>query len=318
MQAELSEWIIPSQYRNCGLIGNLTPYLTDLIISGSTHLYISRLIYLPLPFSMLKRILRKAVVVLLLVYLIIFLIGWLYQDRMIFQRLPLDKNHRFTISEEYKEIWISGKDGTKLNGILINTRDSSKGLIVYTHGNRHHIQRYARPAAELTRYGYDVLMPDYRGYGKSEGYPVENDLYYDMESWLHYADSVLKPKEYIFYGRSLGSAMATYAATKKQSKLLILETPFDEIKSAAPVIFSPMLFFIPLKSTFSNISRLPLIQCPILIIHGTEDELIPLDAVKKLAASGNTKTELVIIEGAGHMNIRRFDLYHETIRRYLH
>lgn len=263
------------------------------------------------------QILKKIVIAFILVYLLLFAIGWIFQDKMIFQRLPLDKNHTFSVGAEYQEIWINSRDGIRLNGILIKAKDSSKGLIIYTHGNRHHIQRYTRPAAELSKYGYDVLMPDYRGYGKSEGYPVEEDLYYDMESWLQYTDSVLNPKQYIFYGRSLGSAMATYAATKKQAKLLILETPFDEIKSAAPMIFSPILFFVPLKSTFSNVSRLPLIQCPILIIHGTEDELIPLDAVKKLAASGNEKTELIIIEGAGHMNIRHFDKYHEAVRKYL-
>lgn len=262
-------------------------------------------------------ILRKVLIVFIFIYLSIFTVGWLYQDKMIFQRLPLDKSHTFSVNAEYRELWLTAKDGTKLNGILIKAKDTCKGLIVYTHGNRHHIQRYIRPATELSNYGYDVLMPDYRGYGKSEGYPIEEDLYYDMEAWLHFADSVIKPKEYIFYGRSLGSAMATYAATKKKSKLLILETPFDEIKSAAPMIFSPILFFVPLKSAFSNISRLPLIESPILIIHGTEDELIPLDAVKKLAASGNPNTEFVIIEGAGHMNIRRYDLYHETIRKYL-
>lgn len=262
------------------------------------------------------RAIRKITAAILLVYILVFIILWFVQDRFIFQRLPLDKNYAFSISADFDEIWIHGKDGTKLNGIYIKSPDTSKALIVYTHGNRHHLQRYARAAVELSHYGYDVLMPDYRGYGKSEGYPVEEDLYYDMEEWLHYADSIIKPSNYIFYGRSLGSAMATYAATKKKSKLVILETPFDEIKSAAPMVFSPLLNVLPFKSSFSNISRLPHLDCPILIIHGTKDELIPLEAVQRLASAA-TNTELVVIEGAGHMNIRRYDQYHEAIRRYL-
>ncbi|MBK7438514.1 MAG: alpha/beta hydrolase [Saprospiraceae bacterium] len=112
-------------------------------------------------------------------YLLGFALIYLVQDRFIFQRQILPADYRF--SHDAEEV-LSHHRIVSTQCIAVSQRRKCKGLILYFHGNRHSLDRWGRYAADLTTLGYDVLMIDYRGYGKSTGYPSEAGLYQDAEA----------------------------------------------------------------------------------------------------------------------------------------
>src|SRR6185295_5988752 len=96
------------------------------------------------------------------------------------------------------------------------------------------LQRWGNYAEDMTQLGYEVVMMDYRGYGKSTGSPTEQFLYEDAALLYQWAVAKTGPVRIIIYGRSLGTPIASNLAASVQPEILILETPFDELKGAAP------------------------------------------------------------------------------------
>ena len=252
-----------------------------------------------------SRLLLRIGLGLFILYLIGFGIIYSMQDRYIFQRQTLHRDHRF--SHDAKELSILSGDSIRLNALLFKSPDSTRGLILYFHGNRHSIERWGRYASELTSLGYDVLVFDYRGYGKSNGHPTEQGLYQDAEAVYAYARNKYPELPLVYYGRSLGTGVATYLAAKYPPQKLVLETPFDELKNVVPSYFRFMLHLIPLRHAFRNNERLPKINSPILILHGTNDHVVPLASALGLKPLLKPTDVFQIIPGGRHNNLTRFD-----------
>ncbi len=252
---------------------------------------------------------------LVVTYLLGFVIIYTVQDRFIFQRqiLPLD----FKFSHEAQEVIIFTLDHLKLSALLFKSRDSTKGLILYFHGNRHSLERWGRNAPELTTLGYDVLMVDYRGYGKSEGKPTEQGLYQDAEALYAWAKEKYPDAPLIYYGRSLGTGVATHLAINHLPQKLVLETPYDELKNVVPSYFRFMLHFIPLRHAFRNNERVPNIACPILILQGTQDQIVPLASALGLKPLLKPTDQFVIIDGGRHNNLNRHEETRNALKVFL-
>lgn len=249
-------------------------------------------------------------------YLIGFGIIYFLQERIIFQSSSLAPDAPF--SYDAKELTIPSTDGVKLNALLFKAADSTRGLILYFHGNRHSLQQWGWNASFLTHLGYDVLMIDYRGYGKSNGVSGEKGLYDDALSTLAWAEGhYLKNTPFIYYGRSLGSGVATYLATQHMPARLVLETPYDELKNVVPWYLRYMLDIIPLRHQFKNNERLPLITCPILIMHGTEDIIVPLSSALGLKPLLKPKDKFLIVEGGKHYNLNKYEEARNAVQDFL-
>ncbi len=251
------------------------------------------------------------------VYLIIFTGFYMFQDSIIFQRKSLERSYQFKFSEPFEEQFITTSDGETINALLFRSPSPSKGLILYFHGNADNIQRWGKYAIDFTSKGYDILMADYRGYGKSSGQPDEKNLYDDAQLILDWSQKNIPHSRLILYGRSLGTAVASHLAMSSPPDLLILETPFDELKGAIYSPLKPMLHLFPLHHEFPNKTFLPNIHCKIVVIHGTDDWVVPLAsalALKPLLKKGD---QFVIIEKGGHKNLREFDEYHKTLTENL-
>lgn len=261
------------------------------------------------------RKISKVAGIVLLIYGIIAIGFYLLQDKIIFQpdRLPLD--YSFTFSQCYREYFIPTSDGESLNVLLFNATQPSKGLLLYFHGNADNLQRWGEYAVDFTNLGYDVLMVEYRGFGKSTGTPNEKNLYADASTLLQWAQNNVPHSRLIIYGRSLGSAVASHLATKVTPALLILETPFDEIQGAIYPLFRPFVYFLPARYTFSNKENLQKVKSRKVIIHGTDDWVVPLSSALKLKPLLGPEDQFVIIEKGGHKNLRDFDLYHTTLKK---
>jgi uncharacterized protein len=253
----------------------------------------------------------------LIAYLVISLSFYFFHDLFVFQSRSLPKEYVFTFDWQFSEHTIPSGDGKLLNALLFKTAQPSKGLILYFHGNAGNLQRWGNYAVDFTQLGFDVLMPDYRGYGKSSGVPSEKYLYDDALTILRWARENTKPQRLIFYGRSLGSAIASQLATVQSPDLLILETPFDELSGAIYPIIRPVLKFLPERYYFSNKASLAKVSCRKVIFHGTNDWIVPLSSALRLKPLLKGDDRFVIIKGGGHRNLRDFKEFHVALEEAL-
>jgi fermentation-respiration switch protein FrsA (DUF1100 family) len=251
------------------------------------------------------------------VYFIASVAFFLYQDKIIFQRDALARDYRFNFEEHHAEYSIRTPDGETLDALFFKTPQTSKGLILYFHGNADNLQRWGEYAVDFTSLGYDVIMFDYRGYGKSSGTPTEANLYQDAHLVLKWSQDHFHYQRLILYGRSLGSAVASHLAKEVKPDLLVLETPFDELAGTMSVAVKPLLYFFPLRHRFPNSEFLPGVSCRKVIIHGTNDWVVPLSSAEKLKPFLGEGDKFVIIDGGGHRNLRDFPAYHEKLKEIL-
>ena len=251
------------------------------------------------------------------IYLFTLFTFYLFHDRLIFRRTQLPLTHTFQFTLPYEEYFITTPDQTRLNALYFKTEQESKGLIFYLHGNADNLSRWGSYAVDFTSKGYDVFMLDYRGYGKSEGKPTESLLYQDAAFTLNWVFTNLPHTRLIIYGRSLGSAVASQLAGKVEPELLILETPFAEIKDVVYWLLRPAFYLFPMDIHFSNTQSLPKVHCRKAIFHGTRDWIVPLASAESLTTSLGPADHFIVIEGGGHRNLRDFPLYHEKLAEIL-
>jgi hypothetical protein len=247
-------------------------------------------------------------------YFLLTLTLYLLQDKLIFQADKLPADYKFEFDQEFTEVTIIPRMGHEINSLIFSVDNAKhKGTVIYFHGNADNMQRWGEYAQDFTSLGYAVLMIDYSGYGKSLGTPSEERLFQDAEDAWQWAQHHLPSKEFIIYGRSMGAAVASNLASRHQPKKLILETPFDQL------IQNHLKFFFPfgLKYQFANYKYLPEIECPVLIIQGTNDKIVSYKSASKLKPFLKPDDEFITIEEGGHKDLRDFEQYHEALAEVL-
>jgi pimeloyl-ACP methyl ester carboxylesterase len=146
-----------------------------------------------------------------------------------------------------------------------------------------------------------LLVVDYPGYGASEGRSTEPALFEAAD--LAYAALAARPgvdpARVRVYGRSLGTAAATHVAATHRVGGLVLESPFTNARDMARRHYAPFPRFL-IRLKLDNLATITRVRCPVLVLHGTHDRLVPLEMGKRVAAATPGPVELVVIEGAGH------------------
>ncbi len=220
------------------------------------------------------RILVRWIKILLLVYVMIGIGLYFFQDKLLLHPVPLPPDYEYTFSIPFKEVNIPINSKENLNIIQFPPRDSArKGVVLYFHGNKNNIYRYSASSKNFTRNGYEVWMPDYPGFGKTTGDLTEKKLY--DEALLVYKLALMKYKadSIIIYGRSFGSGIASQLASIRECRRLILETPYYSI----PALFSHYAPIYPTgllsKYKLPVNEYLPEVTAPITIFHGTVTSL---------------------------------------------
>ena len=199
------------------------------------------------------------------------------------------------------DVWLRAADGVRIHGWWIPTRDARIATL-FLHGNAGNLTHRAPHVLEITAAGSSVLLLDYRGYGRSEGRPTEQGLYLDAEAgyrWL--VSSGHSPQTVVAHGESLGTAVAVDLAARHRCGGLVLEAPFTSARDVAgrvlPVI-GPLITW-----GLDSKRKIPKVRAPVLIIHGTRDEVIPFDLGKALFAAARPPKWFWAVEGAGHNDI---------------
>ena len=264
---------------------------------------------------------RKIIVYFLLsligLYLIAVLAMYSIQRHLMLRPIPLDKDYIFQFDQPFKEYYLPAKDGSSINALHFLSEGVQRGVVLYFHGNADNLQRWGQYAIDFTQRGYDVLMIDYRSFGKSKGKVSEEAFYQDAKMAYQWLRQRFMPEEIIIYGRSLGAAVAAQLATQVPARMLLLETPFDRmltaVKHRIPSLFLPF----PLSYQFPNDEFIPQVDYPICIFQGTADDIVPYYSAEKLKPLLKPSDEFITIENGRHKNLRTFAVYQTVLERLL-
>ena len=238
------------------------------------------------------------------------------QERFIFMPEKLQQDFQFKFDIPFREYFFDIEPGVRINALHF-FRESPKGLLLYFHGNTKSIKGWAKYARDFYRYDYDVVLVDYRGFGKSTGKRSEQKMLSDMQFVYDKLQAQYTEDHLIVYGRSMGSGFATKLACDNHPRYLILDSPYFNFLKVIER-FLPMLpVRIVLRFQLRTDKWLPDVQCHTYIIHGTKDRLIPIRHSEKLQKINPKKITLIRIVGGRHNNLPSFDEYHNFIRDIL-
>lgn len=232
---------------------------------------------------------------------------YFFQERLIFHSSEIPQDYVYNFESSFEELFLTAEDGAVLNGLHFKQKDP-RGVILYCHGNAGELDDWGHWAEELSnRYRHDVVIWDYRGYGKSTGKRRQNLMLNDGFLFYQYAIEYFSEKDITVFGRSLGGFFATHITLNKNPNKLILEsTPTSLLNIAEreyPLLPSRQL----LKFRFQSDENISKIGVPTYFIHGTEDGLIPYDHGKRLyELSAAEIKELYHVKGGDHNDLASF------------
>jgi pimeloyl-ACP methyl ester carboxylesterase len=235
------------------------------------------------------------------------------QTSIIFNPEKLATDYKFTLPDNTKEINIKVDNRAFLNGLLFE-KIENKILLIYFQGNSKNLQNFLDNHRMVLDWGYNVLVTDYRGFGKSNGIlKNQSKMYSDAEKVYEHAISLgYKPENIVLYGYSMGTSMAAYLASTRTAKALILESAFSSIPEISWVNNQAPNFELNTKDRAKNIT------IPTLLIHGDQDEVISPD--HSLRIYNNLKTtskQRIVLENGGHGNLRNRPEYQKLINTFI-
>ncbi len=274
----------------------------------------------PLP---LRKAVMKIFISAVTIYLIVVFIVTLFQRKIIYYPHKLDTRYEFPpYVPAIEEFFAQCDDGVRLNGLFAPGKPG-KPLILMFHGNAGNITHREFMVQSFSSYGYPVCIIDYHGYGKTGGFPSEENFYKDGETVLRWLDSEknITSEHIVVFAKSLGSGVGVELALRYHFAGLILETPFASTVHVARAHFpyNVMPAGILIRDRFSNIDKIGRITSPVLIIHGTRDAVVPTINSNLLFDKAPEPKKLFIIDGAGHDNVQFVDpiTYWKTVSTWI-
>ncbi len=252
------------------------------------------------------------------IFVTITLIIYFRQESFFFYPTKLSPNYPFSQFPSHEELFYDTPNQGRINALLFKSPQPSKGLVLYAHGNSRSLDDWAWVQSDFTSLGYDTLIFDYRTFGKSTGRLSESNFYSDIRHIFKAMSDLYTQEKIVLYGRSIGCSFATQMATEFKAKCLILETPFSSMLS----LITASTPYIPvkqiLKYKFNNKRKMRHLKCPVHLLHGTADELIPSKHSEKLFKTNkNPESTLTIIKDATHNNLSQFEAYHTALKKIL-
>lgn len=244
-------------------------------------------------------------------FVIVTMLIYFFQHRILFLPEVLLPDHQFEFEGEYEEINYATPSGYKINALHFKS-ENPKGIVFFSHGNAGSLKSWGYVAELFLPHHYDLLIYDYRGYGKSGGKPTEANLYADANLIYEELTKSFDENEIIIYGRSIGTGIASYVAQNHNPKHLILESPYYNITDLAKKIF-PFIPSILIKYKLKNNEMLPDVKAPITIFHGTFDEVIYFGSSMKLEKLLKDGDKLIPIVGGHHNDLANFEEYHKQL-----
>lgn len=243
-------------------------------------------------------------------------IAYFVQEKFIFKPEKLKADFEFKYEAPFKELFFDVSPGVRINGLHFS-RENPKGLILYFHGNSRSIKGWAKYAKDFYRYDYDVVLVDYRGFGKSTGKRSEKEMLNDMQFVYESLTKKYAEHHMLLYGRSMGSGFAAKLASENKPRYLILDAPYYSFKKVVERFLPILPVSLVLRYHMRTDKWIRRVNCHTYILHGTKDRLIPIKHSERLQKINPHKITLIRIEGGKHNNLPSFDEYHNFIRDIL-
>ena len=249
--------------------------------------------------------------------LAVSLIFYFFQEKFIFKPEKLSDDFKFEYeNQEVEEYNIQLNDKVTINGLHFKTKNP-KGVVFYLKGNSKSIKGWGKFAIDFTHHNWDVLMIDYRGFGKSKGKRTQQTMKEDVQAIYDIIKQKVDEKYIIVYGRSLGTGLATKLASVNNPRMLILACPYYSMSNNA----KRYLPFIPLglimRYSMPTYKWIKYVKCPIKLIHGTNDRIIPMKSSIRLSRLNPKLSRLYLVIGGGHKNLHNFEDYHRALKEIL-
>jgi pimeloyl-ACP methyl ester carboxylesterase len=244
------------------------------------------------------------------VYLLVGMSIYFLQDFFLFRPQVVDPNHHYNFSTAYEELNIKHDDQTITNVIMFRqTGLIEKGVVLYFHGNKRNVERYASAVPRFTDHGYEVWMLDYPGFGKSTGQLTEQGLYDEADRLYTIARGHFSADQIYIYGKSLGTGIAAHLASRHTHKMLILETPYYNLPSLISYYLPVYPTELLIKYDFPTHKFLTDVKTPIIIFQGTDDWVVPYKNAKRLEPLLKPGDRFITIPGGKHSNLRKHPVF---------
>lgn len=250
--------------------------------------------------------------ILIFLYLLLCIGCYFLQGKLILWADHIPQDHKYKVGEEVN---LKTIDGVTLNNLWVKSKGKPKGLFIYFHGNKGNINRALYQIRVLSNTGYDILITDYRGYGKSDGTLwSDKQMFSDGQMVYDFAKQHYAENQIHILGYSLGTGVSSYLAANNKPRHLFLVAPFTSLTA----IKDKYLWFLPdflLRFQLPNKVHLATVECPVSIVHGTNDEVVDYQFSKELKSIYPDKINLVSSQGQGHRGIIFDNLLREEIMR---
>ena len=282
---------------------------------------------------MLKKLLSRSLLSIGAIAIILYTAACLYlffqQTRFIFFPSSAIETTPEFFNLDYQEVWLPVKTKSgeveRMHGWWIPASQPNAQVLLYLHGNGINIGANVAHANRFHRLGFSVLLPDYRGYGRSEGtFPTEASVYQDAAvAWDYLVqERKIQPEQIFLYGHSLGGAVAIDLAVKQPDAAgLIVESSFTSIRDIVDYQSIYRIFPIDLilNQRFDSIRKVRSLALPVLFIHGTADLRVPATMSQQLYEAAPQPKQLVLIPDAGHNNTAETagDKYFQMMQKFI-
>lgn len=241
---------------------------------------------------------------------------YLLQEKLIFNPIKLPLDYKYPFDYPYVERFFEVEKDLNLNALHFKV-EQPKGLIFYIHGNADNLRYWGEFAPNFTKYGYDVLMYDFRGFGKSQGFiRGERNLQRDAKFIYHQMLKEYQENQIIVYGFSIGTGVAARLGAHNNPKHIVLEAPYynfiDLVKYHKAYLPADLIS----KYHFRTNKYLAENKTPVTIFHGTEDRKVPFYSGEKLKAVNNN-INFISVEGATHSDMLDREEFHKEFKKIL-
>jgi pimeloyl-ACP methyl ester carboxylesterase len=240
-----------------------------------------------------------------LVYSGVLVALWRFQERIVFQP-PADPD---PTSVRARQVRYRAADGVELFAYVVGDCERDRPLVLAFHGNAD-LSRWLVPwASHVARVANAcVMLPEYRGYDGLAGAPTYRTSALDARAALEYAvDTVgASPGNLVYYGHSLGSAIATELASERPPRSLVLQSPFSSAREMGTRMYLPGLgafWNLISRVHFDTVRRVRSIASPVWVAHGDKDFVIPVYMGRAVYAAAGRKGELLVVHRAGHNDV---------------
>jgi len=247
---------------------------------------------------------------------------FLMQSRMIYY--PHMPSRQLTANPadmglEYESVSIITKDKITLHGWFVPASEE-KGVLLFFHGNAGNISHRLDSLKIFHDLGLSTLIIDYRGYGRSKGEISEQGTYFDAEAAWNYLTEIknIPAQQIAVLGRSLGAAIAAYSASKQTPGVLILESAFTSVPDVAAGLYPILPVRFLSRFQYNTRKFLQSVNCPVLIIHSPDDDIIPFENGLQLYESARPPKQILEIQGSHNEGfLLSGKTYTEGIREFI-